>query len=158
VTEEPKTKPADTRRLPVPRKLLVPLVVIAIPFALAACGDDDETTAAPASGDTATTEAEAPTTASGGGGETVAISETEYKLDPADATVNAGSVTFDVSNDGSAPHDLEVEGNGVEEVTDTIEPGASDQLTVDLEPGTYVMYCTIDGHQDLGMEGEVTVQ
>ncbi len=145
------------------RKLLVALVVIAIPFALAACGDDDETTAAPASGDTAATEAESTTAAesttdSGGGGETVAISETEYKIDPADPTVKAGSVTFDVSNDGATAHDLEIEGDGVEEVTDTIEPGASDQLTVDLQPGTYEMYCTIDGHQGLGMEGEVTVQ
>jgi uncharacterized cupredoxin-like copper-binding protein len=158
VTDEPKTKPADTRRLPVPRKLLVALVVIALPFAAAACGDDDETTAAPASGDAAATEAEAPTTDSGGGGETVAISETEYKIDPADPTVKAGSVTFDVTNDGATAHDLEIEGDGVEEVTDTIEPGASDQLTVDLEPGTYEMYCTIGGHADLGMEGQVTVQ
>jgi uncharacterized cupredoxin-like copper-binding protein len=142
----------------VPRKLLVALVGIAMAVAIAACGDDDETTAAPASGDTATTEAESPTTASGGGGETVAISETEYKIDPADPSVKAGSVTFDVSNDGTTAHDLEIEGNGIEEVTDTIEPGGSAQLTVDLEPGTYEMYCTIGGHADLGMEGEVTVQ
>jgi uncharacterized cupredoxin-like copper-binding protein len=146
--------PQIKRRLSVPRKLLVTLL-IALPLAFAACGDDEDTTTA-AAGDTATTEET--TTPSGGGGEVVAISETEYKIDPANPTVAAGSVTFEVANDGSAPHDLEIEGNGVEEKTATIQPGDSDQLTVDLQPGTYTLYCTIDGHEDLGMKGELTVQ
>ena len=67
------------------RKLLV-LIAIMVPLTLAACGDDDETTTAASSETTAaeTTAAEE-TTASGGGGETVAISETEFALDPSDA-------------------------------------------------------------------------
>jgi uncharacterized cupredoxin-like copper-binding protein len=136
----------------VARKLLV-LIAIAVPLTLAACGGDDETTSASSD----TTAAETSTTASGGG-ETVSISETEFSLDPSDATVKAGSVTFDVSNDGGTDHNLEIEGNGVEEVTDTLAPGDTGQLTVDLEPGTYEMYCSIDGHREQGMEGEVTVQ
>ena len=143
-----------------PRKLLVAILVLAIPFVLAACGDDEETTSASSPETTAassdTTSAES-TTASGGG-ETVAITETDFKIDPADPTVKAGTVTFDITNDGGTTHDLEVEGDGVEEVSDTIEPGGNTQLTVDLQPGTYEMYCTIDGHEGLGMKGEVTVQ
>ncbi len=140
------------------RKLLV-LIAIMVPLTLAACGDDDETTTAASSETTAaeTTTAEE-TTASGGGGETVAISETDFALDPSDATVAAGSVTFDVSNDGDTVHNLEVEGDGVEEVTDDLEPGASGQLTVDLAAGTYEMYCAIGNHRDLGMDGTVTVE
>ena len=142
-----------------PRKLLVALCVIAIPFVLAACGDDDDTTSAAAPETTAaeSTTAESTTTAASGG-ETVDIAETEYKLDPSDATVKAGSVTFNVSNDGSTVHNLEIEGNGVEEETEDLQPGASGELTVDLKPGSYEMYCSIDGHEDLGMKGEVTVQ
>ena len=143
-----------------PRKILVVLVVISVPFMLAACGDDDDTSteaAAPAT-TAAETSAEESTTASGGGGETVDISETEYTIDPAEATVKAGSVTFNVSNDGQTVHDLEVEGNGVEEGTEDLQPGDVGELTVDLEPGTYEMYCSIDGHEDLGMKGEITVQ
>ena len=56
---------------------------------------------------------------------TVAIAETEYKLDPSDPTVKAGSVTFDVTNDGTITHNLEIEGNGVEEDTDDLAPGES---------------------------------
>jgi plastocyanin len=142
--------------------------MIALPFALAACGDDDEETAsAPATtAEETTTEetttedttTEEPSGGGGGGGETVDISETEFAIDPADVTTKAGEVTFAVTNDGSAPHNLEVEGNGVEEVSETIQGGQSTDLTVELEAGEYEMYCAIPGHREQGMEGTVTVE
>ena len=142
-----------------PRKILVALVVISVPFMLAACGDDDDTAteAATPSTTAADTTAEESTTASGGG-ETVDLSEVEYKITPADPTVKAGTVTFNISNDGQTVHNVEIEGNGLEEESEDLQPGATGELTVDLEPGTYEMYCSIDGHEDLGMKGEVTVQ
>ncbi len=142
------------------RKLLALIAIAAIPVALAACGSDDSTSTSAASETTSSTAAstDTSTTASGGGGQTVKIGETEYKLDPSDATVKAGSVTFDVTNDGTITHNLQIEGNGVEETTDSLAPGDTGQLAVDLKPGSYEMYCTIDGHKDLGMEGTVTVQ
>ena len=133
------------------------LLAIVIPLTFAACGgDDDETTTAAATGGETSTEAST-TTASGSGG-TVKIGETEFKLDPSDPTTKAGQVTFDVSNDGSTVHNLEVEGNGVEEETEDLQPGQSGKLTVDLKPGTYEIYCAIDDHKELGMEGTLTVQ
>jgi uncharacterized cupredoxin-like copper-binding protein len=37
--------------------------------------------------------------------------------------------------------------------------GGSAKLTVDLnKPGTYEMYCPVDGHREMGMEGEITVK
>ena len=136
------------------RKLLV-CVAVAIPLTFAACGDDEDTTTAASE---TSTEATTTEESSGGGGETVDISETEFALDPSDPTAAAGTVTLNVSNDGQTVHDLEVEGNGVEEVTPTIEAGASAQLKVDLEPGEYEIYCTIPGHADQGMEGTLTVE
>ena len=138
-------------------------VVLTIPLTLAACGgdDDDETTAA---SDTTTTEetttedtTSAEATGGGGGGETVDISEVEFAIDPKDVTTKAGEVTFAIANDGSVPHNLEVEG-GIEEVSKTIQGGQKTDLTVNLEPGEYEMYCAIPGHREQGMEGTVTVQ
>ena len=161
------------------RKVLV-LIAIAIPLTLAACGGDDSSssTTAAASDTGASSTTEASTTedssaddsggddssgasdsgSSGGSGGTVAISETEYKLTPSDPTTKAGSVTFDVSNDGGTVHDLEIEGNGVEEETEPIGAGSSAKLTADLKPGTYEIYCNIDSHREQGMEGTLTVQ
>ena len=124
-------------------------------LALAGCGDDDETTSA-ASSTTSTED----TTASGGGGAETAVSLTEFAIDPQDPTVEAGTVTFDVSNDGETVHNLEVEGpNGEAELEEDLQPGDSGTLEVDLsEPGTYEWYCPVGNHADEGMEGEVTVE
>lgn len=124
-------------------------VIVALATMAAGCGgDDNDTTTEPAA-----------TGGGGGGGKAVTISETEYKLDPSDPSVSAGKVTFEVSNDGAVDHALEVEGPGEESETETIAPGDSQQLTVDLsKPGSYEMYCPIANHKELGMEGEITVK
>ena len=124
---------------------LLPLTVIVLAVLVpAGCGSDDD---GETSGETAAA-----------GGESVALTATEYKFDPADLTVDAaGTVTFTVTNDGQETHALEVEGNGVEEETDSIAAGESGTLTVDLEPGEYEFYCPIDGHREQGMEGELVV-
>jgi uncharacterized cupredoxin-like copper-binding protein len=104
------------------------------------------------------------TTAAGGatqgtGEQTVNVSETDFKLDPSDPTVQAGTVSFRVTNDGDVDHNLEVEGpEGEQELEQDLAPGESATLTVDLStPGTYEFYCPIGGHRDAGMDGEITV-
>jgi uncharacterized cupredoxin-like copper-binding protein len=141
-------------------KSLIALAV-AIPLTVSACGGGDDTSDTSAATTAESTSTETSTTAAGGGGGaggTVDISETEYKLDPSDPTVSAGKVTFNLTNDGGTTHNLEVEGDGVEEESDDIQPGQSTSLSVDLKPGSYEIYCAIDGHKDLGMEGTLTVQ
>jgi plastocyanin len=136
------------------------LIAIVIPLALAACGDDDdEETTSAATSETTTEETTTDDAAqTGGGGEELTISETEFALDPADPTVAAGEVTITATNDGATLHNLEVEGNGVEEITDDLDPGQSGELKLDLEPGEYEMYCAIGTHAAQGMEGTLTVE
>jgi plastocyanin len=138
------------------RRLTVLLAAGAL-FAIPAvgCGDDDD------EGETeAATEATSTATAGGGGGETVQISATDFAFDPANPTVKAGTVTFNLTNDGQAPHNIEVEGpSGEAELEQDLAAGQSGELTVDLsEPGTYEMYCPVGNHREQGMEGEITVQ
>jgi plastocyanin len=144
------------------KSLVLIAVVLTIPLTLAACGGDDdeeETVASDTTADETTTEDTTTAEAGGGGGgETVDISETEFAIDPKEVTTQAGEVTFAITNDGSAPHNLEIEGNGVEEVSDTIEGGQKTDLAVELQSGEYEMYCAIPGHREQGMEGTVTVE
>lgn len=109
-------------------------------LAAAGCGGDDEES-------------------SGGAAlRTVTISETEFELDPAKVTLDkAGTYTFEAVNDGKVDHALEVEGGDIEEETETIGPGESAELTVELKAGSYELYCPIGNHKDAGMEGSVAV-
>src|SRR2546421_9150466 len=119
-------------------------IVVLLPAALflAACGGGGSNTAA-----------------SSAGGQTIQISEKEFSLTPSSVSVaKAGTYEFQVTNNGSIPHALEVEGNGVEEKTGTIAPGSSMTLRVTLsKTGSYDMYCPIDGHRAQGMKGSVAV-
>jgi uncharacterized cupredoxin-like copper-binding protein len=93
------------------------------------------------------------------GGESVNLSATDFKFAPADPTVKqAGTVTFKVSNDGQAPHALEVEGPGGEKETPVLQPGKTASLKVDLsKDGSYEFYCPVGNHRQMGMKGEVKV-
>jgi uncharacterized cupredoxin-like copper-binding protein len=113
------------------------------------CGSDD--------GQDSQDRAAAPKTS--GGAQTVAVSETEFKLSPSAPKVDKGVVDFKVKNDGKVTHSLEIEGPGGEqELAKALQPGQSGTLEVNLsKAGTYEWYCPIDGHKDSGMRGEITV-
>jgi uncharacterized cupredoxin-like copper-binding protein len=106
---------------------------------------------------------------SGGSIKTVVIKETEFKLSPSSVTLSKpGTYTFRAENKGSAQHSLEIEGKGVKsegseggeaKLKQVLNPGQSGVLTVTFQrPGTYEMYCPVDGHEQEGMKGEVVVR
>ena len=84
---------------------------------------------------------------------------TEWRVELSEGTIAAGTVTLTVTNAGSIPHALEVEGQGIEQETGVIQPGASATLTLTLKPGTYEVYCPVgnDSHKKLGMETQLKV-
>jgi len=89
----------------------------------------------------------------------VNVKLSEWKVELSGGTIAAGTVTFTVTNAGSIPHALEVEGQGIEQETGVIQPGASATLTLTLKAGTYEVYCPVgnDSHKKLGMEAELKV-
>ncbi|MEX0992888.1 MAG: plastocyanin/azurin family copper-binding protein [Solirubrobacterales bacterium] len=94
------------------------------------------------------------------GGGTIEASETEYSIKLADGdTVDPGEYEIEVANDGKIDHDLAIEGEGTKGTkTPLIAPGEGGKLTVDLEPGQYRLYCTVPGHEEAGMELDLTVR
>jgi plastocyanin len=79
------------------------------------------------------------------------------KFEQTDVSASAGSITIDFTNMSSLPHDVKIEGNGASGGTDEIT-NSSTTATVDLEPGTYTFFCSVDGHRAAGMEGTLTVK
>jgi plastocyanin len=78
------------------------------------------------------------------------------KYEQTDVSASAGSITIDFTNMSSLPHDVTIEGNGASGATDQIT-NSTTSTTVDLEPGTYTFFCSVDGHRAAGMEGTLTV-
>jgi plastocyanin len=88
----------------------------------------------------------------------VAISETEFKLSPSAPQVpKPGPVTIQVKNGGATAHALELVGPSGAVKTGTIAPGKSATLNADFKPGSYEIYCPIDGHKAKGMKGQIKV-
>jgi plastocyanin len=110
--------------------------------------------------------------ASGGGNQQapqpVAAAEQLAVSSPADGglsyspnglTAKPGNVEITYDNPSPVPHSIAVatsNGNVLGEVSPFTNGKQSVNLT-DLKPGKYVFYCTVPGHREAGMEGNLTV-
>jgi mono/diheme cytochrome c family protein len=74
------------------------------------------------------------------------------------ATGTPGPVTFKMQNKSSVPHDLVVQGNGVQGKTPIQQGGGTGQFKATLKPGTYTYFCSVDGHRAAGMTGKLVVK
>lgn len=143
--------------------LLLVALVLGMSVVLAACGADAPT-AVPAPAATTAPAAAEPTatTASGGStsaGAAVAVTLSEWSIDPKTIDVSAGKVTFNVTNKGKFPHNFAVVSNGTEVMkTANIPGGGTATLEMDLTAGSFQTICDIPGHKAQGMVGTLTVK
>jgi plastocyanin len=75
----------------------------------------------------------------------------------ADAEARPGALEINSPNDSSVPHNIAIEGNGVNEVGPVVRDGGVSTIEVDVDAGEYQFYCTVTGHRPAGMEGTLTV-
>ncbi len=139
-------------------------------LALTACGGDDDGSDGADDAAPATSSSPAPTTASepsepaapptetGSAPLSLVATEVEFAIELPSTDLEAGVYEIEVVNDGTFPHDLSVERDGAAvAATEMIEPGESATLSVPLDPGEYVFYCSVGDHRARGMEVTVTV-
>jgi uncharacterized cupredoxin-like copper-binding protein len=110
---------------------------------------------------------------------TLDVSLSEFHVTPSIGTGSAGTVTFNVSNNGTIPHDflviktdvaadalpvdsatfqVRVSELNVVKSQPAIASGTSVQVTVDLSAGHYVLICNIASHYQTGMHAAFTVE
>jgi plastocyanin len=158
------------------RKLVPALALIAaavLALALAACGSSSSsstpsTSSAPAGGGGSGGGGGGSGGGGGGGAAAGAGSSVHISADPSGAlayqqksvTASApGKVTVDFSNQSPLMHNVTIADSSgkVLGATQTITGGSS-SATVNLKPGNYTFYCSVDGHEAAGMKGTLTVK
>lgn len=148
--------------------LPVAAALAAVAMVVAACGGDDE--------DTETT----------GGAQAAKVNVTlsEFIVSPEPASAAAGDITFVAKNEGKEKHELVIvktdlapdklptkadgsvdeEGAGITVVDEIeeFESGGTEELTVKLDPGKYVLLCNIveedESHYQEGMHAAFSVE
>jgi plastocyanin len=73
------------------------------------------------------------------------------------ATAPAGEIVFRMPNEASLQHNIAVK-NGTSAEGPVVGQGGTSEFTATLEPGTYTFYCSVPGHEQGGMAGELTVE
>jgi plastocyanin len=76
----------------------------------------------------------------------------------ASATAPAGKLEIKSENKSSTGHNIAIEGQGVNQKGPVVQGGGSSDVKVDLKPGKYTFYCSVPGHREAGMKGELSVK
>ena len=74
------------------------------------------------------------------------------------ATAGPGPLTLNSKNDASIPHNIAIEGNGLDEEGPVVQGGKTSTVKVTLKAGEYTFYCSVPGHREGGMVGKITVK
>ncbi len=110
---------------------------------------------------------------------TIDVSLIEFVIEPSIGTAPAGTITFNVSSDGIIFHNfivvatdlspdalpfddalfavIEEQLNIVASTAD-LDPGQQETLTVELAVGSYVLFCNVPTHYQVGMTVAFTVE
>jgi plastocyanin len=111
---------------------------------------------------TGTTAGGTQTQSSTGGAQTLDVSSPAdggLVYEPNGLTAKPGNVTITYDNPSPVPHSIAVAtANG--NVLGQVPPFTDGKQSVDLAnvaPGKYVFYCTVPGHREAGMQGDLTV-
>jgi plastocyanin len=137
-------------------RITLVFALFAAALALAGCGSSsssaDETTS-PANTSTAPN-APAP------GHEVIQLQADEggaLKFDRDDVKTLSGKVQLSMSNPSSVQHNVAIKGNGLDKKGAVVGKGGISIVNVQLKPGDYEFYCSVDGHEQAGMKGTLHV-
>jgi plastocyanin len=86
------------------------------------------------------------------GGSVLTLTQANYQFSPAKITVKQGDTITVSDTNPRTPHTFTVSGTDIDVAN---EPMASQDVTIDLEPGTYDFFCRF--HEAQGMTGTLTV-
>ncbi|MDQ6916111.1 MAG: plastocyanin/azurin family copper-binding protein [Actinomycetota bacterium] len=81
----------------------------------------------------------------------------QLRYDTKALAAKAGKVTIDFTNRSPIPHNVTIESAGKAAGGTKTTSGGTATATLDLKPGTYTFFCSVDAHRQAGMQGQLTV-
>ena len=89
----------------------------------------------------------------------VPITLSEFKIEMGRDTVSAGTVKFNIKNEGSPTHAFYIKGEGANKGSREVAAGESASFSLPLKPGTYEVYCPLAdlSHKKAGMSRTLVV-
>ena len=91
----------------------------------------------------------------------VSVAAREFSLTLSRPLVGAGAVTIELRNSGEDPHNLVVSPEGTHTPLASfseIDPGTYERRSVNLAAGRYLLWCSLESHEGLGMSTTLKVQ
>jgi uncharacterized cupredoxin-like copper-binding protein len=82
----------------------------------------------------------------------------QLKFLASSASANAGKVELRMQNMSSTPHDIAVQGAGLNQIGKVVSNGGVSTVSTSLKAGKYTFYCSVPGHRAAGMVGTLTVK
>jgi plastocyanin len=142
--------------------LFAAIVATTLAFAIVKSEDEQKERSEELAKEEAEAKAEAGAQQPGGAAETIDVAspaDGSLVFQPDGLEAKPGNLTIHYDNPSQVPHSIAVataNGNLLGET----QPAAGGEQTLDvpdLAPGKYVFYCTVPGHREAGMEGDLTV-
>jgi len=90
---------------------------------------------------------------SAGGPSVLTLTQVNFEFTPAKINVNAGDTITVSDTNPSTPHTFTIDGTNIDVSNNG---GQSQDVTIDLTPGTYAFYCRF--HEAQGMQGTLVVK
>ena len=74
------------------------------------------------------------------------------------ATATPGALTLSSKNASAVPHNIALKGQGIDVKGSVGQNGHLSVINVKVKAGAYTFYCSVPGHEQAGMKGELTVK
>jgi plastocyanin len=81
-----------------------------------------------------------------------------FRFDTGTLESGAGRVTLVMENPSQVPHNVSLEGAGIDEHGETVGSGETSTVSATLRAGRYEFYCSVPGHRQGGMTGTLTIR
>ena len=138
------------------KRLLILGATVAL--ALAGCGSSSNSSSSSSASSTPASSGSGGGGGGGGGGTQLHISAdpSALKFNTSKLSAKAGKVTITMTNPSGLSHDVSIKG-GVNVQGPVVGQGGKSVVSATLKAGKYTFYCSVDGHEAAGMNGELDV-